>query len=115
MTTAAIVEEPVSAARHDLRPVEMGAWTLEYLGPGLRVQVRVNHRGPRADLFGWISPAVAARVFLIPMSRGGAPVEATLSPSGRFEFVHLPGGGGHRLAFMTESAERPFMTPPFWV
>lgn len=115
MTTAATVEGQAGAARPGLRSVEMGAWTLEYLGPGLRVQLRIHHRGPIAHLSGWISPAIAARVFLVPMDRRGTPTEAVVSPSGRFEYEHITGSGGYRLAFITETAERPFTTPPFWV
>lgn len=115
MTTTASLETRTNVTRPDLRTVEMGAWTLEYLGPGLRVELRVNHRGPCAQLSGWISPPVAARVFLVPMDRKSPTIEAELSRSGRFEFVHLSGSGGFRLAFITEKADRPFMTPPFWV
>jgi hypothetical protein len=117
MSTAAFVEGPAEARpelRAEHRPVEVGAWTLEYLGPGFRVQVRVTHSGGHAHLSGWISPALAARVFLVYMVRRATPVEAVIGASGRFDFDHLPSGGGYRFAFLTENGERPIMTPPFW-
>lgn len=105
----------ITSATATVSPVEVGAWTLEYLGPGFRVEVRVSGRGRYAQVSGWMSPTVAARIFLLPVARPGAPLEAELSASGRFSFDHLASGGGHRLAFITETADQPFMTPPFWV
>jgi hypothetical protein len=108
MTTAALAEDRT-------RPVEVGAWTLEYLGPGFRVQLRVTSRGRWGHISGWIAPATVARVFLVPVTRHDAPTEAVISETGRFEFDRLPSAGGYRLAFLTDAGERPFMTPPFWV
>jgi hypothetical protein len=104
-----------ATATATVSPVEVGAWTLEYLGPGFRVQVRVSSRGRYSHISGWMSPAVAARVFLLSMADRSEAAEAELSPSGRFEYDHLTRAGGYRLAFISETAEQPFMTPPFWV
>lgn len=104
-----------ASATATVSPVEVGAWTLEYLGPGFRVQVRVNSRDRYSHVSGWMSPAIAARVFLLPMADRGASSEALLSVSGRFEFDHLAGRGGYRLAFLTDTNDQAFMTPPFWV
>ena len=114
MTTAAFVEEP-AAHRTDLRAVEVGAWTLDYLGPGFRVQLRVTSRGRRGHISAWMSPAMAARVFLVRIGHGDAHEEAVVSANGHFEFDRLLAGGGYRLAFVTEACERTVMTPPFWV
>ena len=105
----------ITSATATVSPVEVGAWTLEYLGPGFRVEVRVSGRGKYAQVAGWISPAIAARIFLLPLARPSATLEAVLSTSGRFSFDQLASGGGYRLAFMTDTAEQTIMTPPFWV
>jgi len=105
----------ITTDRADLRPVEVGAWTLDYLGPGFRVQLRVTARGRSGHVSGWMAPAVAARVFLVPVGRRDEYVEAVISGAGHFEFDGLPTGGGYRLAFLTATSERPFLTPPFWV
>jgi len=113
MTAAASLEDR-TATRADLRHVAVGAWTLEYLGPGFRVQVRVTGRGPSVQVSGWMSPAIAARVFLVAMAHREPEAEAEISASGRFEFAGVPTGGGYRLAFLLDDADRPFLTPPFW-
>jgi hypothetical protein len=105
----------VTAERTDLRPVEVGAWTLDYLGPGFRVQLRVTARGRSGHISGWMAPAHTTRVFLVSVGRREAHLEAVISGAGHFEFDGLATGGGYRLAFLTEASERPFLTPPFWV
>ena len=35
-------------------PDETGTWSLEYLGPGFRVQLRISRRGRQARLDGWV-------------------------------------------------------------
>lgn len=105
----------VTAERADLRPVEAGAWTLEYLGPGFRVQLRVTARGRSGHISGWMAPALTARVFLAPVGGGQPQVEAVISSAGHFEFGGLPTGVGYRLVFVTQTFERPVLTPPFWV
>jgi hypothetical protein len=115
MTTTAFIPEQMTSAAADSRPVEVGAWTLDYLGPGFHAQVRIAGRGPTSHVSGWTSPAINARIFLVPMARRGTTSEAVASSAGRFEFTRVPSGAAYRLAFLTEGAERPFMTPPFWV
>ena len=95
--------------------VDVGAWTLDYLGPGFRVQLRVTSRGRWGHIAAWMSPATAARAFLVPVGRCDASEEAGVSANGRFEFDRLRPGGGYRLAFVTQTSERPILTPPFWV
>ena len=105
----------VTADRADLRAVEVGAWTLDYLGPGFRVQLRVTARGRHGHISGWMSPALAARVFLVPMGRRDEHLEAVVSRAGHFELDGLGTGEGYRLAFLTATCDRPILTPPFWV
>lgn len=105
----------VTAERAALRPVEVGAWTMDYLGPGFRVQLRVTARGRHGVVSGWMSPALAARVFLVPVGRRETYVEAVISGAGHFEFGGLATGGGYRLVFLSDQCERPITTPPFWV
>ncbi|RNL78622.1 hypothetical protein [Nocardioides marmorisolisilvae] len=114
MAAAAFVENR-GTNRADVRPVEVGAWTLDYLGPGFRVQLRVTARGGRGHISAWISPPTAARVFLVAVGNGDAHEEAVVSSNGHFEFDRVRAGSGYRLAFVTETCDRPILTPPFWV
>jgi hypothetical protein len=95
-------------------PDETGTWSLEYLGPGFRVQLRISRRGRQARLDGWVSPPQPMTVMLSSVLRKGSVLEAQVSDSGRFEFPIAP-PGACRLTFVTESGGRPQATPPFWV
>lgn len=95
-------------------PDETGTWSLEYLGPGFRVQVRVSRRGRQARLDGWVSPPQPMTVMLSSVLRKGSVLEAQVSDSGRFEFPVAP-AGACRMTFVTESGGRPQATPPFWI
>jgi hypothetical protein len=95
-------------------PDETGTWSLEYLGPGFRVQLRISRRHRQARLDGWVSPAQPMTVFLSSVLRKGAVLEAQVSESGRFEFPIAP-SGACRMSFVTESPGRPQATPPFWI
>ncbi len=50
-------------------PDETGTWSLEYLGPGFRVQLRVSRRGRQARLDGWVSPPQPMTVMLSSVLR----------------------------------------------
>jgi hypothetical protein len=95
-------------------PDETGTWSLEYLGPGFRVQLRISRRGRQARLDGWVSPPQPMTVMLSSVLRKGGVLEAQVSDSGRFEFPVAP-PGACRMTFVTESGGRPQATPPFWI
>jgi hypothetical protein len=95
-------------------PDETGTWSLEYLGPGFRVQLRVSRRGRQARLDGWVSPPQPMTVMLSSVLRKGGVLEAQVSDSGRFEFPVAP-PGACRMTFVTEAGGRPQATPPFWI
>jgi hypothetical protein len=95
-------------------PDETGTWSLEYLGPGFRVQLRVSRRGRQARLDGWVSPPQPMTVMLSSVLRKAGVLEAQVSDSGRFEFPVAP-AGACRMTFVTESGGRPQATPPFWI
>ena len=61
-----------------------------------------------------MSPVRPVTVLLRSMERDPVQLLAPTSANGRFEFIDPP-SGACRLAFFTESDERPFITPPFWV
>lgn len=95
-------------------PDETGTWSLEYLGPGFRVQLRISRRGRQARLDGWVSPPQPMTVLLSSVLRKSGVLEAQVSDSGRFEFPVAP-AGACRMTFVTESGGRPQATPPFWI
>jgi hypothetical protein len=95
-------------------PDEVGTWSLEYLGPGFRVQVRISRSQRQARLDGWVVPAQPMTVHLTSMGRKGSTDEAQVGASGRFEFPATP-TGACRLTFMPEAGGRPLVTPPFWI
>ena len=95
-------------------PDETGTWSLEYLGPGFRVQLRISRRHRQARLDGWVSPPQPMTVMLSSVLRKGTVLEAQVSDSGRFEFPVAP-SGACRMTFVTEAPGRPQATPPFWI
>lgn len=96
-------------------PDEVGTWSLEYLGPGFRVQVRISRSQRQARLDGWVVPAQPMTVHLTSMGKRGSTDEAQVSESGRFEFPVTP-TGACRLTFISgTSSTRPLVTPPFWI
>lgn len=95
-------------------PDETGTWSLEYLGPGFRVQLRISRRHRQARLDGWVSPPQPMTVMLSSVLRKSGVLEAQVSDSGRFEFPVAP-AGACRMTFVTESGGRPQATPPFWI
>jgi hypothetical protein len=95
-------------------PDETGTWSLEYAGPGFRVQLRISRRGRHARLDGWLSPPQPMTVMLSSVLRKGGVLEAQVSDAGRFEFPVAP-AGACRMTFVTDSPGRPQATPPFWI
>lgn len=97
-------------------PDEVGTWSLEYLGPGFRVQVRISRSQRQARLDGWVVPAQPMTVFLTSMGKNSAVEETRVGESGRFEFSVAP-TGACRLTFVADQTRdsRPLVTPPFWI
>ncbi|MFL6156300.1 MAG: hypothetical protein ACJ72D_09420 [Marmoricola sp.] len=96
-------------------PDEVGTWSLEYLGPGFRVQVRISRGQRQARLDGWVVPAQPMTVFLTSMGKKSTTEEAQVGESGRFEFPATT-TGACRLTFVSDpSSTRPLVTPPFWI
>lgn len=96
-------------------PDEVGSWSLEYQGPGFRVQLRVARAHSVARLDGWVVPAQPMTVRLTSMGKRATSDEAGVSESGRFEFPRTP-TGACRLTFIPGSPDaRPLVTPPFWI
>ena len=93
---------------------ETGAWSLEYLGPGFGVQLRIVRRDRQARLDGWMSPARPVTVLLSSMLRTQVVLETRVGDSGRFEFPVVP-VGACRLSFVDDDGGRAAATPPFWV
>lgn len=93
---------------------EIGTWSLEYLGPGFHVQLRILRRNRQARLDGWMSPARPITVLLASMLRKPVILETRVSDSGRFEFPVAP-TGACRMSFVIDDGGRPPATPPFWV
>ncbi len=92
---------------------EVGTWSLEYLGPGFHVQLRIARRNRQARVDGWMSPAQPIKVFLSSLLRQPVVLEAQVSDTGRFEFPIAP-SGACRMSFVTDRG-RPPATPPFWI
>ena len=95
-------------------PDEIGAWSLEYLGPGFRVQVRISRSRHDARLDGWVVPTQPMTVHLTSTGRGSTTDETQVGDSGRFEFAQTP-TGACRLTFHPANGDRPLVTPPFWI
>lgn len=95
-------------------PNEVGTWSLEYLGPGFHVQLRIARRQRQARVDGWISPAQPIKVLLSSLLRQPVILEARVTESGRFEFPTVP-NGACRMSFVTDARGRPTATPPFWI
>lgn len=101
-----------TAALHNAH--EIGSWSLEYLGPGFHVQLRIVRRNRMARLDGWMSPARPITVMLTSLLRKPVILETRVGDSGRFEFPTAP-TGACRMSFIVDDAGRPPSTPPFWV
>lgn len=116
MTIASFLVSTPAPSRVEVLPAaqETGAWSLDYLGPGFHVQVRIGRHGRVTELGGWMTPPRPGTVRLTSLSRDPVVLEADLGPSGRFEFSGVP-QGPCRLIFVTSETRSPAMTPPFWI
>ena len=92
---------------------EVGSWTLEYEGPGIRVYLSCTRLEDHTRLDGWIVPASRLGVELRPDK--GRSQHAELDDLGRFAFSEVA-SGPHRLTFSDASGgTRRRSTPPFWI
>lgn len=113
LSMALVDHETVRSAMLQV-PNEVGTWSLEYLGPGFHVQLRIARRNRQARLDGWMSPAQPIKVFLSSLLHKPTVLEAQVSDTGRFEFPVAP-TGACRMSFATEGSGRHPATPPFWI
>ena len=116
-------EEALSGVRSTAEPVAdtvregAGSWSLEYAHADFRVYLRLSRSEERTRLDGWVVPAQALTVRLLSEAEAEAdPAETVLDEFGRFEFASVPAGLA-RLVLTDEppTAERPRITPPFWI
>jgi hypothetical protein len=94
---------------------EVGAWSMEYVGPEFRVYVRLTRFEDRTRLDGWVVPARPLTVRLRAADQS-IPQKAPVDEHGRFEFARAS-QGLCRLSFVEEprTTARPSVTPPFWI
>lgn len=94
---------------------EGGAWTLEYAGSDFKVYLRLTRFEHRGRIDGWVVPARELTVRLVSEDRDES-VETPIDEFGRFEVEEAPAGLA-RLVFLDASstADRPRITPPFWI
>jgi hypothetical protein len=94
---------------------QTGSWSLEYAGSDFRVYLRLNRTDDRIRADGWVVPARPLTVRLLTEAED-VPLETRVDEFGRFDFADAPSGLA-RLLFLDESptAERPRITPPFWI
>jgi hypothetical protein len=94
---------------------EAGAWSLEYAGADFNVYLRLTRIEDRTRLDGWVVPARPLTVRLLTEDQS-VRQETPIDEFGRFELADAPSGLA-RLSFIDETpaADRPRITPPFWI
>jgi hypothetical protein len=92
-----------------------GAWSLDYAGADFNVYLRLTRIEDRTRLDGWVVPARPLTVRLLAED-GAVRHQTALDEFGRFEIAETPTGFA-RLSFVDETptADRPRITPPFWI
>lgn len=95
---------------------EVGTWSLEYVGNGFRVYVRISKTDDVSRVDGWVVPARSLTVRLSSESPMPVITQTRVNEHGRFEFPGAP-TGPCRMTFVAEprTEERPQVTPPFWI
>ena len=93
---------------------DSGSWSLEYAGSDFKVYLRMSRIEHRTRIDGWVVPARALTVRVL--SEDAAALETPVDEYGRFEVAEAPSGLA-RLVFLDETpaADRPRITPPFWI
>jgi hypothetical protein len=94
---------------------DTGSWSLEYAGSDFNVYLRLSRIEDRTRLDGWVVPARPLTVRVLAEDRSVVQ-ETPVDEFGRFEFAATPSGLA-RLTFIDETpaADRPRITPPFWI
>ncbi|MEO7351357.1 MAG: hypothetical protein ABIW17_05615 [Marmoricola sp.] len=92
-----------------------GSWQLEYAGSDFKIYLRMTRIEHRTRIDGWVVPARPLTVRLLGEDQE-APQQTVVDQFGRFELADAPSGLA-RLVFSDEtpSADRPRITPPFWI
>lgn len=93
---------------------DSGSWSLNYAGSDFEVYLRMSRIEGHTRVDGWVVPA---RALTVRLRAGEATVlETPVDEHGRFEIAEAPVGLA-RLVFVdeTSAAERPRITPPFWI
>jgi hypothetical protein len=94
---------------------DAGAWSLEYAGADFKVYLRLTRIEARTRLDGWVVPARPLTVRLLAEDES-VTHETALDEFGRFDIADARTGLA-RISFLDETpaAERPRITPPFWI
>lgn len=110
-----ISPETAPETDEDVRREDNGSWSLEFAGSDFQVYLRLDRTDERTRADGWVVPARPLTVRLLTEDRD-LPLETPVDEFGRFDFHDAPAGLA-RLLFLDESptADRPRITPPFWI
>lgn len=94
---------------------DSGSWSLDYAGSDFKVYLQMSRIEHRTRIDGWVVPARALTVRLLSED-GSEPRETPVDEHGRFDIGESPSGLA-RLVFLDETptADRPRITPPFWI
>lgn len=105
-----------AAEASDAERADSGSWSLEYAGGDFRVYLRMSLIAHRTRIDGWVVPARPLIVRLLSEDTAADPLETPVDEYGRFEVAEAPSGLA-RLVFVdqTTTADRPRITPPFWI
>lgn len=94
---------------------ESGSWQLEYAGSDFKIYLRMTRIEHRTRIDGWVVPARPLTVRLLTEDQD-EPLQTLVDEFGRFELAEAPSGLA-RIVFLDEAptADRPRITPPFWI
>jgi hypothetical protein len=94
---------------------QSGSWQLEYAGSDFKIYLRMSRIEHRTRIDGWVVPARPLTVRLLSEDQG-EPLQTLVDQFGRFELAEAPSGLA-RIVFLDETptADRPRITPPFWI
>jgi hypothetical protein len=92
-----------------------GSWQLEYAGSDFKIYLRMTRIEHRTRIDGWVVPARPLTVRLLNEG-DDEPLQTVVDQFGRFELAEAPSGLA-RIVFLDETptADRPRITPPFWI
>ncbi len=94
---------------------ESGSWQLEYAGTDFTIYLRMTRIEHRTRVDGWVVPARRLTVRLLTQG-SEEPLQTLVEDFGRFEFAEAPSGLARIVVLdETNEADRPRITPPFWI